>query len=566
LIADTLLLMQLRWQLAWNTFKSRNLALRILSVLGTVLIVVVGAGISAAAGVGAGVVLRSFPDPELGGLVPGLILSVVAFLLLLSSFGVALGSLFLSSDIDLLMAAPVDRRAVFISKLLDGMTLYYGIAFVVAFPALLTYGLGMGYGPAYYLLTVVAIFATPLLPAGLGALLVLVIARFAPARRVKEILGLVGALVGIACGLLGQTSRFWIGEVDVTQNGATAWLEGLRGVAGWPFPTLLAGRGLDSAGMGDWLPASATFTGFIALTLGFFLVCVLVADRLYAAGWVRMQSSGTAKRSRERVEQAASNPGLLGRVPAYMAIALKDWRVVPRDLRNFAQMLSPLLFLPVIYLNLLGDSERNGHGPSSGLEALGANGVGAAGVLIAAGVLGSTVMVFGRLTTTGISREGKSWWLLKVAPVSASELLWGKYVTALIPYAILSSLLMFGAALWKAFDPVWFLYGWAGVQILGAGLLALDVGLAVPWARLDWDDPRKMSSGVGALLSLVGWLLLALTAGALLCLPVIAEVFQPSLVVPAALLGLLLALLVCLAVGWSGFRFGVSRLADVGES
>jgi hypothetical protein len=40
------------------------------------------------------------------------------------------------------MAAPVDRRAVFITKILDGMTSYYGLGLVIAFPALRRYGRG----------------------------------------------------------------------------------------------------------------------------------------------------------------------------------------------------------------------------------------------------------------------------------------------------------------------------------------------------------------------------------------------------------------------------------------
>ena len=43
----------------------------------------------------------------------------------------------------------------------------------------------------------------------------------------------------------------------------------------------------------------------ISSTVGFFALCVLLADRLYAAGWVRMQSSGSSKRGRARSARAA---------------------------------------------------------------------------------------------------------------------------------------------------------------------------------------------------------------------------------------------------------------------
>src|SRR5207244_5931395 len=121
----------------------------------------------------------------------------------------------------------------------------------------------------------------------------------------------------------------------------------------------------------------------------------------------------------------------------------------------------------------------------------------------------------------------------------------GKYLSVLIPFAVLSSLLLLGAAIWRGFNVGWLLYGWYGVESLGAAMLAVELGLAVPWARLDWDDPRRMGSGLGALLSIVAWVGPALTSGLLLCLPVLAEVVEPALVVVAALGGVRLWSWVC---------------------
>ena len=37
--------------------------------------------------------------------------------------------------------------------------------------------------------------------------------------------------------------------------------------------------------------------------------------------------------------------------------------MIPRDLRNFAQILAPLVMLPVVYFNLLGGSGRRSFKP-----------------------------------------------------------------------------------------------------------------------------------------------------------------------------------------------------------
>lgn len=570
MIQDTWLLLRLRWQIGWNRFRKQKMVSQVLSVVGGIWLFVVVGGLSAAMGVGAGFALRQFPEAQLGSLIPGLILAGVAFILLLTSFGIALSSLFLSSDLELLMTAPVSRRAVFVSKVLDGMLLYYVLSGLLAFPALVMYGIGIGYGPAYLLIAVVALIGIPLLPAGLAAIIVIFIARFAPAKRVKEVLGVMGALFGISCGVLGQTSNIWFRNIQAQDDDFEAVLASLRSVGDLPIPPFIAGKALAAAGEGQWGTMLVYLGAFMLLTFGFFAGCVLLAENLYAAGWIRMQSSGSARRGRGRAARAATRSGLLGKAPAWLAIVLKDWRIVPRDLRNFAQMLSPLIFLPIVYLNVLNDGStrrggRNVPSPDS-ISFFGLGGDDLAGAFIAGGVLVSLVMVFGRIADTGISMEGKSWWLLKIAPISPVELLRGKYLTAYIPFTILATILMAIAAVWRGFDIGWSLYGLYGVLVLGAGLLAISTGMSVPWAKLDWEDPRKMGSWQGSVLSILGWAALGLLGGAFLCIPVFVQAFDPSLTWAGALVGGALAAAVSAGVGYLALLFGVSKLASVGDA
>ncbi|MGN6359429.1 MAG: putative ABC transporter permease subunit, partial [Thermomicrobiales bacterium] len=254
-----------------------------------------------------------------------------------------------------------------------------------------------------------------------------------------------------------------------------------------------------------------------------------------------------------------------GRAPAWAAIALKDWRTIPRDLRSFAQLISPLVFLPIIYLNLLG-GRRNGLAGVLRDSQRFSGAVDPAGIAIAAGILLAVVLVFRRVAAIGISMEGQAWWILKSAPVSGMEVLRGKFAAAAIPFALLSTLLLVVAAIWRGFGLAGTLYGWFGIELLGLGMLAIATGASVPWARLDWDDPRHMSSGWGGLLSFTGAALLTGIAGGLLCLPVLAATFTPNLVPVAWAVGPVLAVVITLAVGWSAIRLGAAALGRVGEA
>jgi ABC-2 type transport system permease protein len=563
--SDLWLLLALRSRVGWNTFRGQQGWQQALQIIGTLAGVGFGGFFTATIGFGLGYVERRRPDLELAAALPGLSLTVVGVLVLFSSFGLALGSLLLADDLETLMTAPVDRRAVFTSKLLNGLWLYYGLAAIIGLIPLTAFGITVGYNPAFYVLTALALIMAPLLPVGIGSLLVLLVARFAPARRVREVLGLVGALVGMSCGLLGQTSRFWAERFQGSNDSPEAFFATVRELAALPLPSFIAGRGLAAAGEGRWQVAAGELTLYLLLTLGFFAGCIVVADRLYASGWVRMQGSGTARRSRARSAREGAHIGWLGRAPAWAAIALKDWRVIPRDLRNFAQLLAPLLLLPVLYLNLLG-TRRNARNPTDFFERVSPRTLDPANIAIAVGVLTATVLVFRRMAATSISMEGKAWWLLKAAPVSPGELLRGKLAAALIPFAATSTLLLIGAALWRGFSPLGALYGWYGVELIGAGMLAIAVGSAVPWAKLDWDDPRKMGSGWGGLLSFLASGLYAGITGALLCLPLAATAFWPTATLVAWLIGPLGALAATAGIIWLSLWFGVQFLGRVGEA
>src|SRR5262249_38821576 len=155
---------------------------------------------------------------------------------------------------------------------------------VLALPPLLAYGVALRYGPLYYLLATVTVLGAPLLPAAVGAVLVLLAARLAPARRGREVLGLVAALVGVSCSLVGQTSRLWTERLREAGVAPQDLLNDLRHVAALPIPSFVAGRGLAAAGVGDWATALADVAGFLLVTFGLFAVCVWLADTMYATG------------------------------------------------------------------------------------------------------------------------------------------------------------------------------------------------------------------------------------------------------------------------------------------
>ena len=567
MINDTLLLLQLRFQIARNNWLKRPWWYKIVYCVS---IVVFSVGIGSFAsflGSGSAAVVRRFFDAGFESLMPGLILTAATVILLISAFSIALGTLFFSNDLELLMSAPVNRRAVFVSKLLDGVTWYYGILFVSAVPALVAYGLRLNYGVWYFVFALVAIVGAPLLTAGIGALAVMLVARFAPAHRVREFLGFLAAVFGLSCSLLGQTSRLWVDQLRQFETNPAALLSSVERFTMIPLPTLVAGRGLAAAGRGNVGEGVVLLAGYLALTFGFFFLCAIGADRLYTSGWTRMQSSGTAKRA-PRDRQQAQRVGFWASAPHFLTIVLKDWRVIPRDLRNFAQILSPLLLVPIVYINIISGPSTRGRAPVSQFFQQIANSSGPltlGDVGLAGGILFVSSLVFTRIALTSISMEGRSWWLLKVAPISAWELLRGKFLSAYLPFALVDVVFLVGAAIWRDVPFLVFVYSLLVTLTLGVGIISIGVGLSVPWARLDWDDPRRMSSGWGGFIAFLAQSMYALLGFGFFSLPALAYLWLPDLAFAAWLVAVVGIVILTAAVSFPLLAFGAHRVQFVGE-
>ena len=147
MIADTILLLRLRWQLNWNNWRKRTRWRKFFYLIGVLWLTATVGGFSGLIGWGSAAVVRRFLGAGLEPLIPGLILTAAAVILLFSAFSIALGSLFFSNDLELLMVAPVPIHAVFSAKLFQASLPTYLFVALPVLPSLWAYGLAQHYNP-----------------------------------------------------------------------------------------------------------------------------------------------------------------------------------------------------------------------------------------------------------------------------------------------------------------------------------------------------------------------------------------------------------------------------------
>jgi ABC-2 type transport system permease protein len=494
---------------------------------------------------------------------PSVALLAALALLIFSSFSSLLSSLFLSGDMDMLLAAPVPMRAVFVVKFFGGLAVQYLLLLALLGPVLIGYGQGMGYGPLYHLCAVLALLLTPLLPAGIGALLVMAVVRVLPARRAREIVSVLGGLIGVAFYLLSQLGGQLAPQLATPEN------LGALLAADLPLlPSAWAGRSLVAAGEGQALPLLFYGGLFLAASLGVFAGCLLLAERLYFEGWSNMAAEGGKIRRRAAGEQGRPGPSqgpslaerLLAPLPQQSrAILIKDLRLFARDLRNLQALIFPVALAAIWTYQVFSGTGPRGRGEAppwaAQLQEL-------AGVGIAFFIC---LSISSALTGTGISREGKAFWLLKLAPVSPLRLLLGKLALAFLPFPLIGTLFLAVLGAVRGIAPLLLLQQWALLLLCGIGCAAFGMGLGALFPRLDWENPAQQATWqTGCLGTLFYPLFLMLVIGLVAGAAILGELAGGSAAgLGISLLGWALAIGLTAGVVWLSLLMGSRGLERI---
>lgn len=495
--------------------------------------------------------------------VPSLVLLGALALLVFSSFSSLLSSLFLSGDMDMLLAAPVPMRAVFVVKFFGGLVTQYLLLLALLGPILIGYGQGMGYGPLYHFCAVLALLLTPLLPAGIGALLVMAVVRVLPARRAREIVSVLGGLIGVAFYLLSQLGGQFARRVATPDSLATLLAADLP-----LLPSAWAARALVAAGEGQALPLLFYGGLFLATSVAVFAGCLVLAERLYYVGWSNMAVEGGKIRRRAADEQrreASRGPSLADHLLAPLpqesrAILVKDLRLFARDLRNLQALIFPVALAAIWTYQVFsgtGPRGRGGDAPAWAAQLQELAGVGIAFFIC--------LSISSALTGAGISREGKAFWLLKIAPISPLRLLLGKLALAFLPFPLIGTLFLAVLGVVRGLPLPLLLQQWALLLLGGLGCAAFGLALGALFPRLQWENPSQQTTWqTGCLGTLFYPLFLMLILGLVAGAAILGELVGGSAAgLGISLLGWALAIALTAAVVWFSLLLGSRGLERI---
>jgi ABC-2 type transport system permease protein len=369
--------------------------------------------------------------PEIGDLLAGKMLAVIllAFLsiLLLSNLITALSTFFLAKDLDLLVGAPVSGPRIYLAKLGETVVHSSWMVALLAIPIFTAYGIVYHGGPIFPIVAAAAFLPVLILPAVTGTVFTVLLVNVFPARRTRELLGLVG--LG-AMAVLVVVLRFLRPEQLARPEGFRNLVDYLV-VLRTPTSPLLPSQWAADMTMnwllriGDVEPVVFLW-GMVALALA---AGSMVHQQLYYLGFSKAQEGAERKIRRQLRGPLAAL--LRSLPPSKREFILKDLRLFFRDNTQWSQLILLAVLLLIYIFNVttlpINTGERV---PFSLITIVCFLNLGLAGFVLAA--------VAARFVFPAISLEGRQMWLLRSSPMDARAMLWSKYWIGTFPMLVLA--------------------------------------------------------------------------------------------------------------------------------
>ncbi len=368
---------------------------------------------------------------EIGGLLAGKVLSAIllAFLsiLLLSNIITALSTFFLARDLDLLVGAPIGGFRLYLAKLGETAVHSSWMVGLLALPILTAYGVVFSGGPLFPFVAFAAVVPYLALPAIAGTIFTMLLVNVFPARRTRELLGLVG--LGAVAAVV-MTLRFIRPEQLARPEGFRNFVDYLT-VLKTPTSPWLPSEWAAEMIM-NWLTRVSDPWPIVKLWAAAGVALAVGAEvhrRLFLVGYSKAQEGAARKVRRVLRGPAASVLGWLP--PQKREFLFKDMRLFFRDNTQWSQLILLAVLLMIYLFNIKSLPIHSGERvPFALVTIISFLNLGLAGFVLSA--------VAARFVFPGISLEGRQMWLLRSSPLDPRAMLWSKYWMGTVPLLILA--------------------------------------------------------------------------------------------------------------------------------
>jgi ABC-2 type transport system permease protein len=410
-------------------------------------------------------------------------------ILVLSNVITALSTFFLSEDLELVVAAPVEAESIYGARLAETIVDSSWMVALLAVPLLIAYGVVYTADLGYFALAAATLVPFLVIPAVIGSLVTLILVNVFPARRTRDLLALVGLFA--AAGVVAlfrfirperlmqpEEFRSLVDFIAVLRTPSSTWLP-----SEWAADALMSYLG----GSFQWFPFAFLWsTAAASVVLGAWM-----HRRYFETGFTRAQEGAQLRGSRRRsalVDKVFGNA-----TPSTRGIVAKEVRVFFRDTTQWSQLILLAVLVAVYVYNITVLPLFTGEQVSFLLiNVVSFLNLGLAGFVVAA--------IAARFVFPAMSIEGRMMWLLRSSPLELSRLFWSKYWIGTVPLLLVALPLIVVTNIVLEASP--FILALTTITMIGVtfALTSLALGFGALYPNYETENVAEIPTSFGGLL------------------------------------------------------------------
>lgn len=417
----------------------------------------------------------------------------LTIMLVFSNAIIGYSSYFKARETAFLLSCPVRASTVFLVKFTESLGFSSWAFLFLGTPLMAAYGRLMGVSWHFYLSSGLFLAAFMLVPAALGAIVVILVTVLLPRSRRGVLIGALAALV-LAGGILAWRLATEHGSRGVDLKLASQVFEHTRFSRIPLLPSYWLAKGILELSAGRHAGAGFFFLLILA-NVGFLTALAhALSGSLLLRGWHASQGRRGARRYPGRGWVDGLIRVLLFFVDARVrSIVAKDLKSFLRDPVQWSQFLIFFGLLGIYFLNLRTFAYED-------RDLFWKNLIAQMNLLATSLTLATFAS---RFIFPQLSLEGRRFWIVGMAPMEREKILFGKLALSFLCTLLISETLI-GISSVMLRTPM-ALAVLHAVSLFGIclGLSGLSVGLGAIYPNFSEDNPSKIVSGFGGTLNLV---------------------------------------------------------------
>ena len=417
-------------------------------------------------------------------------------LLIFSHIVTALSNLYLSQDLELCHSLPATLAEIFLSRSFYTVIDSSWMLLVFGLPVMMAYGFVYHAGPNYYLSLIYVSFPLVIIAASIGIVVIMVLVRFFPAQRARDIIMFLSVILIVVLYLL---FRFLRPERLVNPDAFMSIAQYLGALKAPDSPYLPSHWATDLL----WSKLTG-YTGSQILNhlllwstaFAMVVIDIWMAGLIYFSGFSKAQEAKRRSRTGRRILEKMVSVITRPLRPDTTSLIAKDVCTFFRDNSQWSQLLL-LGALVVVYLYNFSVLPL-GRSPIKSIylqNALSFLNIGLAGFVISA--------LSVRFIFPAVSSEGQAFWIILSSPLSPQRFLWSKYFAYLLPMLILAEMLITYTNYLLRVTPFMMALSTVTIFFLVFGIVALGVGLGAVYPNFGHENIAQVATGFGGLVYMI---------------------------------------------------------------